>query len=56
MAWGPWELGLWGLLGAIGFGVSGKFGTCTLGFGITQSQKGAPYFGVPQRGKLLLKK
>lgn len=35
MVWGSWELGLWGLLGAIGFGGSGKFGTCTLGFGIT---------------------
>lgn len=32
MIWGSWELGLWGLLGDVGLGGTGKFGTCNLGF------------------------
>lgn len=56
MVWGSWELGPWGLLKAVGLRGTGELGTCTLEFGIPSLRMGSPNFGVPQRGKSLLKK
>lgn len=47
MVWESWELGLWGLPGAVGLKGIGEFGIPSL-------RMGAPNFGVPQRGKSLL--
>lgn len=56
MIWGSWELGFGAFLGAVRIRGRGKFGTCTLGVGILSPRMGPPNFGVPQRGKSLLKK
>lgn len=50
MIWGSWELGLWGLLGALGLAGTGEFRTCTLGFGSSESQNGTSKFWGPPKG------
>lgn len=51
MIWGSCELGLWGLLGVVGLGGTGEFGTCTLGFGILRVPEwGLQILGSPKGG------
>lgn len=55
MVWGPWELGLWGLLGGQDLGAQGSLGHVPWDLGLPNLRKGLHILGSPKGGSYYLK-